>query len=873
MLDPTSWAAGADRGSTGTGARTIPCSLTENKIDPTFRRGAHRSRSTRRKIGWNGALLLAGMTLCGCSGGGSGGGGGETSTLGGGGDFGDDIVAKVELAAPEENEFFLRATLPVPPGFFHPEQAIVPLSLTNFDRRVMPTQIETVSRYADEADGADVVELIARVERPPGSPPGERMSFFVAHNPHPSGEIETTESVAAFMNTPGAIRLTTRDLFGHKYSSDLLEDVREDDGRAVVLKDGLLTRQRKTHSILEPVETVPGAQGTYPRMMGVHAVVTEWTGEDVISLDLNVHNGLSGLDKSDPLDDALHEIYFDQLDLRIPRGWVVMQAFDNPLFGDPELKSGWRTYPVVEALQNGKTHMMPRQSHFWRRFVIYKERNDATERKAREILEERGLAFCTTGRAPAGQSYWSWWNRETARFLATNRRLPSIDHVGLHEIRQDFAADLQHYASHVAAGTVPGYPVISEALGWAHPWGVKYGGMTGGEEIFLYDGIELAASGSNDGYRLAQLIARMYVDRQRTSLYNKDGRPAAVRDWVQDAESSDSYVPFEYFLLPNLSSNEPFGFEEAPTFHHDSAVSQGKVPGYASELKAFKPIDLQHYVRYTRNLKVLAWLGNDALSKNELAMSSEAFRLSYHEHYNSPNGHAQGSSLRSALDYVGEHPGWGVGFGRGEGWGLDTAVAAYAVGDDDLRERYYDWFTKIADLVEQGQSTCTGVIMAQPQLGKAGGQYRVMQSFETAITQNALWAMNQTAFRGRSAQRANRLDDVLERSMYAQISPLVWRDGSHGPANWIAMGAFNKQEPPFCGPPPPDGDTEGSDHYQLWSSFAYAFELTGDPQFLDRAAEAAGTTNLYNWLHQGDLDNLANKAALLALVQELAGEG
>ena len=41
-----------------------------------------------------------------------------------------------------------------------------------------------------------------------------------------------------------------------------------------------------------------------------------------------------------------------------------------------------------------------------------------------------------------------------------------------------------------------------------------------------------AAAASNAGYRLAQLVARLYTDRHPIALFNKDGEPTRDIDWL-----------------------------------------------------------------------------------------------------------------------------------------------------------------------------------------------------------------------------------------------------------------------------------------------------------------------------------------------------
>jgi hypothetical protein len=100
------------------------------------------------------------------------------------------------------------------------------------------------------------------------------------------------------------------------------------------------------------------------------------------------------------------------------------------------------------------------------------------------------------------------------------------------------------------------------------------------------------------------------------------------------------------------------------------------------------------------------------------------------------------------------------------------------------------------------------------------------------------------------------------------ISPLVWTDEHDGPWAMIAVGPRNIGQPPFCTFWPEDGNYFIPDHYQCWSTFAFGYELTGDPVFLTRAQQMVGQP-LAQGLRASGVDNIQNRAALLALVQSL----
>jgi hypothetical protein len=294
--------------------------------------------------------------------------------------------------------------------------------------------------------------------------------------------------------------------------------------------------------------------------------------------------------------------------------------------------------------------------------------------------------------------------------------------------------------------------------------------------------------------------------------------------------------------------------------------SAGLKPDYEDALLGFNPIDEAHLIRYTRNAKVLVWLGNDMLAKDDIRAQAEGFRFAYHMYPQDQWGAIQPTGMLAARNYINQYPAWGFAYGRGEAWGLDCMCAAYSTQDLKWRGETRAWFGLVADLVRDGQTGCTGIIQSTPLGNIFGSLYRCRQSIEAAITENALMGMRASVFDGNNPAGTDEVNQVLATSLYAMISPLVWSTSDHGPWAMIAVGLFDQSQPPFCTYWPPDGNYGYADHYQPWSSFAYAYQITNDPVFLQRAAEMAGGP-LDVTLLGNPLPNIQNTAALLALVQ------
>jgi hypothetical protein len=784
-----------------------------------------------------------------------------------------DTVGALELGAPSVTSFMLHATLPLPKHMFPRADGLTPFVIADQDGGVTPAQADIVSRYPNDADGADVVELTSLVARPNGSQPGDRIRYLVEFSPHAVGALAPATDVDALLAQPASLLVRTQDCFGNSYSADLYADVRVPGGNLVrTFKDGGDVNQVVTHDTLVPDVGVGGPQGTLPHMMGVHAYVSRLAHEPFIALDLRIHNGASGQDHADSIDDPLGKIYFNSFELRVPQGWTVLNAITDPYFGAPYDEGAYRVFPIVAPIGGGKLHMMPQMSQFQRRLAVVKVGFEA--RALSHILEE-GLAFVRPGHASSGLEFFSWWNPHTARYFPQRQRLPSLDFMGEVNLRAEDQGALDGRLVQLATGTAGSWPAETPGLGWAQPWGTTDGGMVSGEEIFLYDGVTAACAASTAGYRMHQVRHRMYTDRQCNVLFDKTGLPTSLAEWIVQTPIGPT-VPIWWYNSAMLWASDPFGFNLAPTFQQNYVAAQGLQPDYEGQLLAFDPIDEAHLVRYLHDTMALVWLGNDALAKDDLRMQAEGFHFAYHQYPQDQWGAIQPTGLLSSQNYVAAHPGWGFAYGRGEGWGLDCECAAYSTQDPAWRATMRPWFDMVADVVRDGQSTCTNIIQATSLNNVFNAQYRCRQSIEEAITNNALIGMRQSVYDGVDNARYNEVSLIVEKSAYAMIGPLVWNPAWHGPQAMMAVGPFDSNQPPFCTFIPPDGTYGYADFYQIWCSFAYAYQITGDNTFLVKATEATGGGDLLQNLMNGSLDpintNIPNQVALLALMQTLNGQ-
>ncbi len=825
------------------------------------------------------------------SGGGGGGGGGGGSPPppppgGGSGSTGGSQVAPTAIGAtygafkvelPATSSFLIHGTLPLPPGTYPRSDGQNPFAILDYDSTPVACQVELVSHYADAAgDGADVVELIARVRRDPAKSAGtiEQYEIVVGYTPGTvtpasasmanliGGPVNVQNSVVGLLSDSSSIEIATRDVFGNRYSTRPLEG----SGGMEFRRYGDLHSQVRTYGVMEPDSPKSGATATLPHLMGVHAYVSTLSTEHVVLMDIRVNNGPDNNSNS-PLDDPVGDLYWDSLDVVIPSGWMLLQTFDDPFWGNinPQTSGSKTTYKLVEPMPANQLHLMPAHSQFNRRLAICPV---GFQSRAKALLEMEGMAFNVRGvDSGTGDKYFSWWNTSTARYFPQSFMLPSLVHVGHSNLRNQLSSSFSAQLSRLVNGTGTGsYPFHSPVLGWAHPYGVPYGGMTGGDEVFICDGIMTAETGSIDGYRQFQLTHRMHSDRQADVIYATDGEPTRVEDWVQGS-GSNKYVPFSFFLTVN-GSQDPFGSKNTTTFQTTAVTNQGRKPAYENTLRSFDPHDLQHYTRYTRSPKVLGWLGNDSLSMDDLEMHAELARLSYHQFKNGSFGYVQGTGLLADRQYVDMYPGTGFTFGRQEGWQLDAINGAYAFGDSEFRTRLKPWYDFLRDVIVDGQASCSGFMQANISGKFLNGLYRGRQAIEQAISENAMRGMVQTVYHLDDNTSVAMLEDVLRKSYYSWFNVMSWSDTLNGPWVKAAVGPLDLSLPVWCNFLPPNGTTTGVDRYQEWASFAYGNNMTSDTIFLTKASEMyGGGGTLFNKMQSAGVSNIANQAALIALVQ------
>ncbi|MHC4378918.1 MAG: hypothetical protein ACYS26_20135, partial [Planctomycetota bacterium] len=679
-----------------------------------------------------------------------------------------------------------------------------------------------------------------------------------------SGPDQVPTAVADLVGDFDSVVLRTRDVFGHRYEMRPLSDSNSTQLR----KYGPLLAQVRTYNVMEPVSPVGGSSGTLPHLFGVHAYLTTISQESVLLLDLRLNNGAADLTASAD-DDVINHIYFGSFEVVVPAGWEVLQAYEDPGMGAAYNEGGNRVRPIVTEAAGGKKNYFPQSGQMHRRLAICPT---AAVDRARDLLESQGLGFAVRGTNPdTAQDLWHWSNPATSRYLAQSFQLPTLEHMGDANVRASLTGDFNELENHVLTGTGKGgYPISADRLGWAHPYGSPYGGMTGGDEIHLFEGVSTAAVGSLEGYRRFQLLHRMHSDRQRNVFYKINGLHLSYLDLLID-DGGVGYVPLNFYMKFN-GGTDTLNLTTKPTFQVDAAENLGLVPDYKDSLHGFEPHDIQHLIRYTRSPKVLAWLGNDSLAKDDLLAQAELVRLSYHPHWNTPTDNSQSTGMRQDIDDVLANPAAGFGFGRAEGWITDTVANAYCLADPNWRTVSYGWATTLSELLSAGQVSCKGYIMAAVASKVLDGNYRAAQSYSVSIVGNGMRGLQHSFFVGHDPTYSVQMQNTLQMHYYGFIDPMSWNSTKNGPIEMYAVAPPALTSAPYCdiSQVPSDGQDDGVNKYQTYSTLGYAYDLTNDGTFLTRAGEMIGG-DLLTELLAGGTNNINNRAALLAVAQRING--
>jgi len=493
-----------------------------------------------------------------------------------------DVIAKARHTLRPHRSYVVKLTLPVPKGTFIPPTSTLPLAIKDLNGVVLRTNVDAVSFYPDaKTDGADVVELQARISNPDRRTDEVELEIVQHEQSRVRPRIE--QSAFDILRSQDVV-LKAKDVFDNEYTAVLSGLDRE---TFSIEKYGPASIELVRHVHLTP-DSLAGPEAL-DRLLGVHVVWKVWDRDKVLGIDLHVHNGDSGLTDNAPND----IVYFKSLELWVPEEYQLIHKDLDPAIGDVDFDEGYRKYELIKKLDGGKMNAIRQRGAFVRRFTITP---GVTIRRAKTYAENQNLAFC---KEEGG--LWSWWS--TGRWGTTAIKLPPMPYAEP-VAREYFDDRYESIRESLRTGEAGEWGYQTPALGYAKPWGVPYQGMTGGEGISFVDGTLVGQAASVNGYNMWDLEFRMNLDRMPVGIWNEDGRHTQVEEWLRENDDGDLYLPDTFYHRPK-AQGDMFGFSDADDTHVLYVEREGLEPGYQEELFNFQSHDLQHYSRWLRVMRPL----------------------------------------------------------------------------------------------------------------------------------------------------------------------------------------------------------------------------------------------------------------------------
>ena len=752
-------------------------------------------------------------------------------------------LAKIKGVWPNQNSFVLRVNVPVPKGTFTDENINTLEVVSN--TKSFKTGNYTVTRYPNRSDGADVVEVQAVVS---GGTPGQEYAFDIKKRDVPRRPNQVNGKLRQLIGEKN-VWLVVKDVFGNQYKTPICSLQNESNQ---FTKMGQTCIQFKSHELLTPAV---GAKNALDHLLGVMSIGTIYHNDNILLIDLLIHNGDAG-ETSQNIPNTT--AYFHSIELWCPKQWKLTHKDLDPAISSAMVEDAhFSKYVLVKPLSNGKMHTVKRQGGFIRRLGLSLA-SDNLQSKTDMYLQNQNLAFCSKG-----EGLYSWW--DTGRFSTNAIKIPWMPHA-INTIEQKIGSNYTSMRTALETGMGGVDPWANPTMGYARPYGSPYGGMTGGEGITFVDGLLEVQANSVIGYNMWDIMFRMNVDRQPMNIWKKNGEPISLKDLVKES-SIGKYLPEEFYILPKEDS-QMLRYNESNQSHKTHVESNNLQPDYQDQLFGFSPHDVQHFIRFTRNCKVLIWLGNDLLAKECLKMVAECCRLSFIPYYNNQNGGLQGSNILNYKLGAQDKPNVGTAFGRGEGWEIDTINTAYAFMNDSWRTEAKEWLCEIIDMVKLTQGSCNGFFQGKISEKMLDGKYRVQQMIEHAICCNALYGTLRRVFQDVDEDRSKDVVNILTKAIDGLFN-VASQSIDHSPNAFVATTTLDKSKI-FCSAselptsPPAYGGGEG---FLSWNTLAIGQALNPNTKYFQKALGMAKNSNLWKPHMNSLLDYMKDKWATTAHAQ------
>ncbi len=809
-----------------------------------------------------------------------------------------NTVGILELDKPNSNEFVLHGTLPLPEGVYSGGgHDPIPFKVADADGSLVKAQVETVTRSSK--GGIQIAEIIAHVKNKPETSPGSGVvQYAIVFDPYLDMPVTTTgtdflgtvkglpsDVITKILQDPSSITIRTTDINGNTYAANVFQGVakKSKGGNA---NDSL--REVEFFSKLLP-ETIVGPS-PLPHMMYVHTFVGTKTAEKSVSLGMRFSNSAAGL-SGKPEDATFNNMFFNNLEFCVNDSYRLMMDVNDFYFDpNPKQKGSKVCYDVVRSIGNGQFHMMDAMANFIREAVIHPIGEDA---QARALLNGEGLGFNIAGKAPSGNDLYSWWNLQTQNYYMWGAPMPHFNFIGKSAIKSSSKNDMNYIEGlledgkchWVAAAGKCDSPKAVDNAGWAQPWGVKYGGMTSGVEIYDVDGEEPAYAATKQAYRWFGFRHRMMLDRQRSALFNGDGTAFDIAQLYAPCPN----MPGVTGQLEEFTGSKPKGqvIKISSGIDQTNTVSaMGGLPYYYQllndKVNGLMLIDWQHFARFSTPSLVRIFLGNDSLAKQTLKMYSNiiiAERTFLPKFQGGVCDYKDMYFALHGLETTAQNlPGTGVGVGREDAWTMAYVIARFSVENDQWRSQNKNWIDRYTDSLDKGQIKCTGEWQRVNIPGWMAEDSRRIN--EKQFLQSAMLGALHSVYEGVDSAREN---SIVNQVIIAENGNKSYPAGHNGGTYTnMAVGPANDHSVVFC----PDNHVwipgvelkSGCDNCEIGNGIAMAYYLSskygvGNPQdYKNRIYQLWGNLNNLQNVYKNTEGLNHFLIAPLRLMQEDAGQ-
>lgn len=590
----------------------------------------------------------------------------------------------------------------------------------------MPTQWELVARAADGAPA--VVEILAQVDRVAlALTPGTRVTFDVQQRAatYDGGFSTLLVANVAMVNGSG---VRARDFFGNRYSVSFANRLATDTALGVIAGAASTGAQAIRFHRQGPARTtveipgimrpeVPGA----PNTLGNFGLVILWAtfsrDDPVVDCVLTWAAGVS--DKMTPQLEVMGNLHFQEFEWWSPLATEAgFNVWTERFQAATYVEGAKLVRPRIGPHPTGSMHVLAQRKERHFRFALFAFAS-ATNADAIEHTGGKGWAVCQDATVDGLRTY-SWRNRQCAGWGPHGYLVPDCSFIS--GIDATLAADKTGVFNAINNNSpIPAGTPSSVIDGPYSYMGQKNGGPTGINDVWPVAGQEHIDRGVTDGLLFWQAVLWANVNRQHTAMYEVTGLPFRIEDY-RNMDGSLPWVMFNNGFPGNFNAwpDDPWRWWRGAYLTdlasgHDFAVNAaGKRPSYYTEEcvlnfdNRYQPAatggydgwDDQHFIVFSRTLKLLVWGDNDPYAKRVLETMAEVHRAKFYE------------GLGGALAALNALPaGKGAFIGRAEAWSADAVAMGYATGDDDRRSRSRAFLDAWVDAMAHTQMS-SGSIMS-----------------------------------------------------------------------------------------------------------------------------------------------------------------